>query len=236
MKFDVKDTQTAVKYFFVALAISELLSHLFGWVEVHHFTKPLLMPVLLVYLRKAMKAPLNTSFMLAVGALLFSFGGDAMLMFDSKPIYFLIGLGSFAIAQTLYVFAFRKARYDSDWRLPTAYQLGYAAPFVIFVIILLWMLLPVVGEDMRIPVVVYALLILSMAVSAVYRVNRTNQDSYNQVFMGAVLFVLSDTLLAINKFHTPMEYSRIWVMSTYILAQWNIINGLVKHYNERPSI
>lgn len=232
MKFDVKDAQTAVKYIFIAVALGELTSHLFGWIDVHHITKPLLMPILLVYLRKSMKAPLNTSFMFAVGALLFSFGGDSLLMYDSKPIYFLLGLGSFAIAQTMYIFAFRKARHETDWRLPTVYRLAYATPFVIFVVVLLWMLLPEVGADMQIPVTVYALLILSMAVSAVYRVNRTNQDSYNQVFMGAVLFVLSDTLLAINKFHTPMENSRIWVMSTYILAQWNIINGLLKHYNE----
>ena len=232
MKFDVKDTQTAVKFIFIAVSIGELMAILFDMTEMRHFTKPLLMPVLLVYLRKGMKAPLNASFMLTVGALLFSFGGDAILMYDSKPIYFLLGLGSFAIAQLLYVFAFRKARNDGDWRLPAIYQIAYAIPFTAFAGVLLWMLLPVVGDDMRIPVTVYALLILSMALNAVYRVNRTNQDSYNQVFFGAVLFMLSDSILAINKFHTPMANAGLWIMSTYILAQWNIINGLLKHYNE----
>jgi uncharacterized membrane protein YhhN len=74
---------------------------------------------------------------------------------------------------------------------------------------------------------------LAMVISAILRMDQTNTASFNQVFFGAVLFMLSDSLLALNKFLMPMENPGIFIMLTYLLAQWNIINGLLKHYNEQ---
>jgi uncharacterized membrane protein YhhN len=219
-----------LKYLFIGVALAELSAHVFGWSFMNEFTKPLLMPILLVYFRRSFIGPITLPVILAVFALVFSWFGDVALMFVSdQEVYFLVGLGAFAVAQLLYVFSFKQACIGEASKASVFQHLLKIFPFAVFVVGLLWMLWPELGE-FRLPVVGYAVLIASMAISAVYRGGRTNTESFNQVVMGAILFVLSDTLLAIDKFYAPMENARIWVMSTYILAQWNIINGLLKHY------
>ncbi|MEO9802356.1 MAG: lysoplasmalogenase [Reichenbachiella sp.] len=230
----MQDEKTAkiLKFVFVGIAIAELSSHAFGWTFLNEFTKPLLMPVLLVYLRKGMKVPVNLSFILAVFALVFSWFGDVALMYVYKDdIYFLIGLGGFAVAQALYFFSFKHAKdQEGDDNFSPFQHVLNVLPFAVFAIGLLWTLWPTLG-DLKLPVTVYASLISMMALGAVYRNGRTNTESFNQVVFGAILFILSDSLIAINKFYAPMENASIWIMGTYILAQWNIINGLQKHYN-----
>ncbi|MDP4679522.1 MAG: lysoplasmalogenase, partial [Cyclobacteriaceae bacterium] len=65
------------------------------------------------------------------------------------------------------------------------------------------------------------------------RMEQTNQSSFNQVFFGAILFMISDSLLGLNKFLLPIENAQLFILMTYMLAQWNIVNGLLKHFNEK---
>jgi uncharacterized membrane protein YhhN len=51
------------------------------------------------------------------------------------------------------------------------------------------------------------------------------------VFGGATLFMISDSLIAINRFLEPLPRVGIWVMITYIAAQYLILTGLLKHRN-----
>ena len=222
-----------VKYIFIGLCILELLFRVLDMPELGKYTKPLLIPALMVYFKRSMHSPLNLSFMLAFLAMIFSWVGDVMLIYEnSDEMYFLMGVAGFAVAQLLYIFAFSKARNESN---PSSenHQLPfyYSVPFVIIAGFLMWKLVPVAG-GMAVPICVYALLLLGMVVSSVFRIDRSSQASFNQLFFGAVLFMLSDTLLAFNKFLMPMENAGFFVMITYLLAQWNIANGLLKHYNE----
>ena len=229
----MKDEKTAqiLKYVFIVIAIAELLSHVLGLENLNEFTKPLLMPVLLVYFRKGLKSPVNLSFILAVFALVFSWFGDVALMYVYKADwYFLVGLGAFAVAQSFYFFSFKNARYVEEKQTPLLQHIFNVFPFAVFAIGLLYTLWPTLG-GLKVPVTIYASLICTMALGAVYRNGRTNTESFNQVVFGAILFILSDSLIAINKFYAPMENASVWIMGTYILAQWNIINGLQKHYN-----
>lgn len=231
----MKDEKTAhiLKYVFVVVAVAELCSHAFEWQFLNEFTKPLLMPILLVYLRKGMKVPVNLSFILAVFALVFSWFGDVALMYVYKEDwFFLLGLGAFAIAQTLYFFSFKHAKtHGTQANFAPIQHVFNVFPFALFAIGLLYTLWPFL-DGLKIPVTVYATLICMMALGAVYRNGKTNTESFNQVVFGAILFILSDSLIAINKFYAPMENASVWIMGTYILAQWNIVNGLLKHYND----
>lgn len=221
-----------LKYLFVGIAVAELGSHAFGWKLLSEFTKPLLMPVLLVYFRKGLNVPVNLSFILAVFALVFSWFGDVALMYVYKrDWYFLIGLGAFAIAQSLYFFSFKKAQKDHEQNESLLQAAVYILPLIVGVIGLLWMLWPNLG-GLVVPVTIYACLISLMMMGAVSRHGRTPTESFHQVVFGALLFILSDALIAVDTFYAPMENASIWVMSTYMLAQWNIINGLLKHYND----
>lgn len=222
-----------IKYLFIAFCLLELIGHAFELEILNQFSKPLLMPILLVYFKRGLKQPVTMPFILAMLALIFSWIGDVTLMYvDKGENYFLMGLGAFAIAHFFYAVSFNKAVSPLDGGQPISLGkgIGYAIPFVLFLIGLMSMLWSGLGA-MKVPVLGYGSVIVIMTLSAVYRYGRTGVNGYNQVVMGALLFILSDTLLAINKFHTPMENEGIWIMSTYLLAQWNIINGLQKHFN-----
>ena len=76
---------------------------------------------------------------------------------------------------------------------------------------------------------VYALILIVMVLNSVFRYGRTINASFWLVFVGSIFFMLSDSVLAINKFFSPVTAAGFWVMSTYILAQFLIIQGLLKH-------
>ena len=78
---------------------------------------------------------------------------------------------------------------------------------------------------MRLPVAVYALAIVAMAITALNMSGRVRVTIFGGLFWGVMLFVVSDTLIAFNKFSEPIPYARLSIMLTYLLAQlliaWN---------------
>lgn len=68
-----------------------------------------------------------------------------------------------------------------------------------------------------------------MVVNAIFRYGRTNGESFWLVFGGSVLFMVSDSVLAFNKFHSPIPWSGVLIMTTYIAGQFLIVRGLTKH-------
>ena len=82
---------------------------------------------------------------------------------------------------------------------------------------------------MRFPVVAYAAVIQAMVIAAVFRWGRTANASFWAVFAGALLFMISDSLIAVNKFYTPLDGASQWIMTTYLSGQFLIVFGLLKH-------
>jgi uncharacterized membrane protein YhhN len=68
-----------------------------------------------------------------------------------------------------------------------------------------------------------------MVLNALFRYNRTDRRSFWLVFFGAILFMISDALLAINKFLIDLPFSGLWIMTSYVFAQLLIIEGLIVH-------
>lgn len=86
-------------------------------------------------------------------------------------------------------------------------------PFIAAGSFLLKILIPKVPSDLTIPVIVYALVILSMGITA-----SQGKLNFGRI-LGAVIFAVSDSTLAINKFVQPIECGQMVVMITYYLAQ-----------------
>lgn len=230
-----KISPQVLKYIFVSVASLEIVGHAFQFPEINQFTKPLLMPVLLLYFRNSLKSDVNLAFFIAMIALVFSWAGDVLLMYQaSGEIYFMLGLGAFSITQILYIIAFRKSTHEGQVSLTSFQRIVYLIPFIIFGAVLLNQLWPNAGE-LKLPLTVYASLLIAMVYSSILRTGSTNVKSHNQVFFGALLFLFSDSLIAINKFLYPMDNPNLFIMMTYILAQWNIVKGLLLHYNEGHS-
>ncbi len=147
--------------------------------------------------------------------LLFSGFGDILLHVDGVA-YFVHGLGSFLIAHLFYIGAFLRQPAFIRSRLPVLMAI------VVYGVIMGVLLFPHLG-DMLIPVAAYLLIILVMGISAA--LGTANQTL---VIVGAVLFILSDSLIAVNRFLTPVPLSDFLIMITYYLAQFFITFGSSK--------
>lgn len=206
--------------FFVALA-ADLLGIHFRNTSVVFVAKPMLMISLLAAIfQTGYQSDVRKKL---VTALLFSFAGDVFLMFEYKvPSFFIYGLVSFLIAHVFYILIFIRI-----WkRVSVSVKWTWAIPVAIYYGALLYLLFPSLGF-MKIPVTIYGAVISIMLFSALQLVFSFRNGSL-LVVAGAVLFVLSDSLLAINRFHTPVLHSGLLIMATYAAAQYCLVKGIVK--------
>lgn len=188
----------------------------------HYFTKPaLLLALMIFYAIQSPHITLNQR-NITFGALGASLLGDILLMFvEQSQHFFTAGLVAFLIAHLLYIIIFLKTRHQSKkpWL--------FSGILVIYGSSLFYLLKDHLGM-MLLPVFFYMLVILTMATSAFLRKGSVKEWSYNFVLLGAILFLISDSLLAVNKFYTPLAYSNISIMFTYAFAQLFIVFGLLK--------
>jgi uncharacterized membrane protein YhhN len=93
---------------------------------------------------------------------------------------------------------------------------------------LVTILYPVLG-DLKIPVMVYALVLTVMVLQSIFRYGFTSSASFWNVCIGALFFLASDSLLAINKFLQPLPSASLLIMVTYMVAQYSITVGAISH-------
>lgn len=193
------------------------------------FSKSLLMPILAIaYIRGQDN---NTGFAgLVITALFFSWLGDLFLMFDGvNPLYFLLGIACFLTTHILYIIYFAKIRSARNSYLKKR-------PLMLLVIMvysieLLYILWPNLGA-MKFPVIIYAIVISTMLAMAGWQYEKIPLKPAMLFIFGAFLFVLSDSALALNKFHRPFAGGGIFVMLTYVAAQTLIVLGSIAHLND----
>ena len=159
--------------------------------------------------------------------LFFGLAGDSFLMFvDVNESFFIYGLVSFLIGHLLYITAFYL---DYKWN-PLIEKSASRIALIVFGLFCLgfyFFIRPYLGA-MKIPVLVYAFVISLMAIMSVNRKGRVSSLSYNLIFVGAILFLISDSVLAFNKFVYPFEGAGLVIMSTYMIAQFLITIGAVE--------
>jgi uncharacterized membrane protein YhhN len=129
---------------------------------------------------------------------------------------FMLGLGLFLIAHIMFIITFSRDLKAQKSRIPIVTILAAYAVVMAFV------LTPKLGE-MAIPVYVYLTAITLMGVFAALRASKNKFTLY-----GAISFIVSDSLLAINKFMTPVPAVDYFVMATYYAALFLIVYGFLK--------
>lgn len=207
-------------YAFAVMAIIHLIGQVLQIPEVHDGTKPFLIPLLAYYFSKnCIKTPLN-KFIYA--ALFFSWLGDCFLIFvPLNGIFFMVGLGAFLIAQMVYVIININFVEEGESRLvfkwPALLFIVYGMAFFSWIIDDLGLL--------TLPVAIYCAVITLMGVTAVGRLGRADKKDALLVIAGAALFILSDSVIAFNKFVSPVELSGPIVMLTYLSAQFLLVEG-----------
>ncbi len=178
--------------------------------------KPMIMLSLiaLYYFSAAKK---NNLYMLALA---FSFLGDVFLL--DKNSMFIYGIAAFLLTQILYIYIIVK-----QMQKPSHFhKYLYAFLFANYVVYLIVLLKPNLGE-MLYPVIIYGVTIAIFGLVATlnYVTKRTTIDLI--LWVGAILFIASDSMIALNKFHEPRAFYPVVIMSTYILAQYLIFRFMV---------
>ena len=207
---------------YILSCVGNLIAQIIPSEELNSYTKPILMPLLLFYVYTKSIGSTTAKVLLLCVAILFSWFGDVALMYQANDLYFMLGIGLFLIAQIVYAIVLWKATY-----LRPFFKFKKLIPFLLYALVLFYILLP--AGDFTLPIIIYGLVILSMTIIAFKRKHYTPYDSYTIAFAGSVIFVLSDSILAINAFKMAIPYAGFLIMLTYCVAQYLLAEGILAH-------
>lgn len=205
-----------------AIAVSRNLQRL------EYVVKPAVMICLFLWLYSATGLQGNALWF-GLG-ILFSLTGDVLLMVSLERM-FLLGLIAFLLAHIFYITGFREELGNF-----TAWSLILA----VFIAINAGRLLRRIVGAMRakrennliLPVIVYGTVITVMLYAAMSTIYEPAWKTSAAFFasVGAFLFCASDTVLAWNKFVSPVRNSRIWNMALYHLGQIGLVAGAISQF------
>ena len=192
------------------------------------FSKPLLMPVLLAtIISKVGFLKHQVSKILLVAALLLATAGDVLLL-NNGAGFFIAGLVAFILMQVVYTIYFLRVK---PFRSRNSVSIFSSFLLIAFIgasfCYALWNRL----GDFRIPLIIYTFFLALMFTTAVnvYHYRLSKSLALDGFIPGAVLFVLSDFILASNMFYFKEAFIGIAVMATYCGAQYYLARGFIKH-------
>jgi uncharacterized membrane protein YhhN len=147
--------------------------------------------------------------MLILAGLGFSLLGDIALLFPEK--WFTAGLGAFLVAQVFYVLAFKPGPGHQ-------FSTGLFLPFIFYGLLMFFILAPRLGP-LKLPVFVYIAAITIMAGFAAARFVDRGGTRTLLAFAGAILFLISDSVLATDRFAKKIRIAQVLILGTYFPAQ-----------------
>ncbi len=216
---------------YILLSICHLLSIIFNLPQFTFYSKPFLLTLLIIYFATQTKSISSNLKYLFLTGLIFSLLGDSLLLFSTNgskaSTFFILGLIAFLITHLCYIFLFKKmlTRQKGILHLKPVLYL----PFVLFYFTFIAFLWPGIPKTMTIPVIIYAATIIFMLSTAMNLKDRIKNQHYVLIFSGALLFLISDSLIGINRFQNdffPFDSFRFWIMLTYLSAQLLLTIGI----------
>lgn len=190
-------------------------------------TKPLLMPALAAWLFSETKGGRFLRIAWLSG-LVFSTAGDILLMWTAESngeIFFILGLGAFLLAHIFYIgglWAELKGKPGFLRQHPV-----WILPLIAYLFVLLYRIWPGIPPGLHGPVAAYGIVITSMALSVIQLRTHVTRPVFTLLLVGAILFVLSDSLLAMEKFGN-IQLGHLSVMLTYIAGQALLAVGVMR--------
>lgn len=208
---------------YVAASAVDVLGVLIDAAGLHWVIKPLLMPLLLAFFVASLDGLEHRLATWVKAALAFSWVGDILLMLDGD-LFFTLGLLGFLAAQICYIIGFRPFAALG----PLGTRPWLALPYLGYGIALCLVLLPGLGA-LAAPVALYAAALVTMALLATGIAPRAAA--------GAILFVLSDSLLGLTALADVLpESARALIMPTYLAGQLLIVLGVLQNLGRGAGV
>ena len=211
-------------YYVFVIAIIDWIAVIFELQWLEYIAKPATIIALMLWMRQA--SPVQGYLRWFALGLLFSLAGDILL--EVPQDLFIFGLVAFLIAHLAYITGFNPIR------TPIKPSSGV---ILLIVALITWQIHALINEaliadgnlDLQIPVLIYAIVIgvmLFSALTTLLRPDWTSQAAW-LVCGGAALFFLSDSMLAYNKFVSPITNGDTLVIISYHLGQIGLAAGAV---------
>lgn len=217
-------------YLFFGLTAINLLAEFSASTWLIFSTKPFLMICLSIWFYTYNKDHPTAFRNFILLGFIFSIFGDTFLMFNENgyesEIFFLLGLGSFLITHLCYLIGFIKLANKRKGFL--AKQPLLLIPFLFFLIANNYFLWPDVPAPLRLAVVIYSTVIISMTIGCLNLNGLIASRFFKILLTGVLLFVLSDSIIGLNKFKSHeilLPYPRLLIMIPYLLSQYLIGMG-----------
>ncbi|MEO8765964.1 MAG: lysoplasmalogenase [Ginsengibacter sp.] len=187
------------------------------------YVKPLLMLPLLIGV--SVSTNFRYKYILVI-ALAFSWAGDILLLFVFKnEVYFILGLIAFLFAHISYIILFNKELNKANGKIDL--KKASLIPITIYLVTLLSVLVPHLGS-LTFPVILYAVVICAMLYMACVLGSHWSKPYSGLLISGAISFILSDSILAFDKFYHSLPLAGILIMSTYLYAQWALVKSCLR--------
>lgn len=220
-----------IHFLFLIIFVGDIIGELFLIKWMDYTFKPLILIWIGLYFFSHSKNIDKLVVKLALFAFGFSWLGDVLLMFSERTFtFFILGLSVFLLAQIIYIFLFLRTINLSGKKPFLKKKPYFLMAYIAFGLIVYTLLFDHLDMVLRIAVFIYMIALLGMSSMALNRFGNGHPVSFSFVFIGSLLFVISDTLIAFNKFLIEIPYEGVLIMTTYICAQYLIMKGLLKQY------
>ncbi|QEN08725.1 lysoplasmalogenase [Oceanispirochaeta crateris] len=208
---------------FLLISILHVLGEVANSRMIRHGTKPLLMPLLAFFY---ILTEFNFSF-LFIAALAGGWVGDLFLMLPdkgNKKTWFKLGLISFLVGHLFYVMAFFKKGSLSALFSPAFIP---AMGFLLFGFLVFLGMKNFMGKLFG-PITVYIAVIALMGVSTTLCFGIQPRNAVWISLLGALIFMISDTMNAWNRFVKVIPHERVLTMTSYLAGQFFLVLGYVQ--------
>ncbi len=190
--------------------------------------KPLIMVCIGLYFVLNTKIPDKKIFRYLMAAFAFSWLGDILLMFPHiNDLFFIFGLLAFLGAQIFYISLFLRMIKMSGKKSLLKRQPFWLIIFIAYGLTVYTILFNELDIVLQIGVFVYMVALLTMSSMTLNRLGNSHPASFKLVFIGSLFFVISDTLIAFNRFLVEIPQEGIIIMGTYMIAQYLIMQGVL---------
>lgn len=184
-------------------------------------TKPALTLLLFILFYKNKQLKTGKEQLLLTMAFILMGIGDIFLL-ENLPFYSLpVGLVTFLGVNLIYAWLFYQTAH---------FSLIKSLPYIFFVFLYCFAIFYLIYDNLGAyfaPTMVYVLILLNMAQAAYLRYSLVNSTSYYLILFGALLFLLSQSIVALNNFYKEVPYKNILIMLFYGVSQLFIILGLL---------
>jgi uncharacterized membrane protein YhhN len=206
---------------FIIICIAHLTSEAMWSLVGRYITKPVLMPALALYYVSSAAQPNPV----LIAAIVCGWLGDIFLMIPDPQKtrrYFKPGLAVFLLGHVLYIAVF--AAYLPRAASVPAWGWASLAVYIATGIVGYRLISPHAGKMLP-AIIAYIIIIVLMGASTVLPLGNVNTAGAVTAMAGALVFMVSDTINAYNRFVRDVPYERVLTMGTYLGGQFLLVQG-----------